>query len=154
MHVSNEVHVRDDFGRFIADVEGAATKVVEDAINAGVDAARTEVQINLWTRTGRLLNGFVPVIVSRTMGQFFNTAPYAEFQDQGTAPHPLPARVSFFWERMGREWMWPEAYEAATGHPGADPINHPGNPAVHFMDAGYKAAVRAARIAMPKYYPG
>lgn len=150
MHVSNSVLPRDGFGRFIADVEGAATKVVEDALDAGVDAARAQAPI----RTGRLRGSFKPAIISRTEGLFVNTAPYAEFQDQGAGPHNIDAHVSFFWDKMGRKWMWPETYLRKTGYEGADPIHHPGNPATHFMLAGYKAAVRAARIAMHKYYPG
>jgi hypothetical protein len=149
MHVSSSVHARDEMGRFIADIEGAATELVTDAIGAGVAAARTAAPI----RSGRLRRSFVPEVVSRTMARFFNTAPYAEFQDLGAGPHPLPARVSFFWARAGRMWMWPETYLRRTGHPGADPIQHPGNPATHFMDAGYQAAVAEARRALPRYYP-
>lgn len=150
MEISPEVHVRDNFGRFIADIEGAATKVVEDALNAGVDAAQQAAP----SRTGRLRDSFVPLIMSRTMGRFINTAPYARWQDQGAGPHDITAYVSFFWEREGREWMVPPLYERVTGYPGADPIHHPGNPATHFMDAGYRAAKRAAKVAMKKYYPG
>lgn len=150
MDVSNQIIVRDDFGRFIADIEGAATKVVEDAIEAGVAAAQVAAPV----RTGRLRDSFVPLIMSRTMGRFLNTASYAEAQDQGAGPHNIDAHVRFFWDKVGRMWMWPETYLRVTGFPGADPIHHPGNPATHFMEAGYRAAVAAARRALPKYYPG
>jgi hypothetical protein len=148
MIVSSRVAVRDDFGRFIADVEGAATKVVDDALDAGVATARSFAP----ERTGRLRASFVKKVYSRTQGFFTNTAPYAEYQDQGTESHPIDAHVNFFWEKAGRKWMWPETYLRKTGFPGADPIDHPGNPAIHFMDKGYDAAKRAARIAMHKYY--
>lgn len=148
--VSNEVHVRNGFGRFIADVEGAATKVVEDALDAGIDAAQVAAPV----RSGRLRDSFFPLILSRTSGVFGNTAPYAVFQDQGAGPHDIDAHVRFFWDKVGRMWMWPETYLRVTGHPGADPIHHPGNPATHFMQFGYEAAKVAARRAMHKYYPG
>lgn len=147
--VSTEVFVRNNMGRFMADVRGAATQVVEDALDAGVAEARAHAP----ARTGRLRASFVPVILSRTSGLFMNTAPYALYQDEGAGPHPLPANVTFWWDKMGRMWMPPDVYRRVTGFPGADPINHPGNPGTHFMDAGYRAAVRAAERAVARYYP-
>lgn len=145
MVISSEVHARDSFGRFIADVEGAATKVVEDAIQAGEDAARAAAP----ERTGALKAGFFAVVVSRTMGRIGNTTPWADFQDQGTSPHYMIGSpvFRFYWENAGRWWV-----PGLFGDP--DIIFHPGNPAVHFMDTGYAAAVAAARKALPRYYPG
>lgn len=148
--VSNHVIVRDQFGRFIHDIEGAATASVEDALDAGIRGARAAAP----QRTGRLRGSFVSAILSRTSGVFLNQAPYAMAQDQGARPHPIDAHVSFFWDKVGRRWMWPETYERKTGHPGADPISHPGNPATHFMDAGYAAIQRAMPGILRRNYPG
>lgn len=150
MRVSNNVIVRDNFGRFIADIEGAATKSVEEALDVGIAAARVQAP----KRTGRLKASFVPVILSRTAGVFMNQAPYAGAQDQGARPHDISAYVSFFWDKMGRRWMSPPEYLAKTGYPGADPIYHPGNPATHFMDAGYSAIKRRMQAIIAKNYPG
>lgn len=148
--VSNHVIVRDEFGRFIRDIEEAATKSVEDALDVGIAAARVKAPM----KTGRLRGLFVPAILSRTSGVFLNEAPYAMAQDQGARPHPIDAHVSFFWDKMGRRWMWPETYEKVTKHPGADPIHHPGNPATGFMLAGYEAIARAMPGILQRRYPG
>lgn len=150
MHVSNQVIARDGMGRFIADIESAATRSVEDAIDVGQGAAREGAPM----RTGRLRGSFATAILSRTSGVFFNTAPYAKFQDEGAGPHTISAYVSFFWDKMGRMWMHPNTYERVTGHPGADPIHHPGNPATHFMLKGYEAAKRAMPGILQREYPG
>lgn len=150
MLVSADVIVRDGFGRFIADIEGAATKSIADALDVGQAVAKSQAPV----RTGRLQGSFAAAILSRTSGVFFNTAPYAKYQDQGAGPHTISAYVSFFWEREGRMWLSPDAYLAMTGYPGADPINHPGNPATHFMDAGYRAIKRAMPGILQRNYPG
>jgi len=137
MHVSSEVIVRDNFGRFIADVEGAATRVVEDAIMEGEDAARDVAP----ERTGHLKSSFFSAVLSRTSGVFGNTADYAEFQDRGTNPHLITGNVRFFWEREGRDWI-----------PGENFINHPGNPATHFMNVGWQALKRAVPGLMRRHY--
>ena len=146
--VSSHVIVRDDMGRFIADIAGAATRTVEDALDVGISAAQAQAP----TRTGRLRNSFVPAILSRTSGVFVNTAPYARFQDQGAEPHDISAYVRFFWDRMGRMWLHPDEYLNKFGHPGADPIRHPGNPATHFMDAGYDAIKRRMPAILRRNY--
>lgn len=148
--VSTEVIVRNQMGRFIADVRGAATRSVEEALDVGISAARMQAP----ERTGRLRASFVPAILTRTSGVFLNTAPYAEFQDQGAGPHEISAWVRFFWEREGRMWMNPAQYLSRTGYPGADPIHHPGNPATHFMDAGYDAIKRRMQAIIRRNYPG
>jgi hypothetical protein len=146
--VSNDVIVRDNMGRFIADIAGAATRSVEDALDEGIAAARVKAP----ERTGRLRASFVPAILSRTSGVFTNTAPYAMAQDQGAVRHDMPANVRFFWEREGRMWMPPETYLAVTGYPGNDPIDHPGNPATRFMDAGYDRIKRRMQAIIRRNY--
>jgi hypothetical protein len=148
--VSNQVHVRNNMGQFIRDIEGAATRTIEDALEEGIAAAQAAAPV----RTGRLRDSFVPLILSRTSGVFFNNAPYAMAQDQGAVRHFLPANVSFWWEKMGREWMPPDVYLRVTGHPGADPIDHPGNPATHFMDAGMRRIRARIHAIMQRNYPG
>lgn len=150
MHISTEVYARDNFGRFIADIEESATEAVTQGLKVGESVAQSVAPV----RTGRLRGSFLSLILSRTSGVLGNTAPYARFQDEGAGPHAISAYVSFFWEREGRMWLSPPAYLARYGHPGADPINHPGNPATHFMDAGYDAIKRAMPGIIQAVYPG
>lgn len=137
--ISTRFIVRDDMGRFKADCLAAATAVVRDCLDAGVAAARVAAP----ERTGLLRGSFVDEILSRTSGHFLNTADYALYQDQGAGPHPLPGNVTFWWENEGRFW-----------EPGDNTISHPGNPATHFMDAGYDAMKRVAGPSMQAHYPG
>ena len=142
IHISNHVAVRDGMGRFIADIEAAAPKLIQASLDAGEEVAQGVAPED----TGRLRGSFVTKLVSRTMGYLGNTAPYAKWQDQGGDPHKQRANVSFFWEEQGRMWR-----------PGKTPpqmINHPGNPATHFMKAGYEAACRFAAANMDRFYPG
>lgn len=153
MHVSTQVIVRDQLGRFIKDIEDAAPEAIGRALDVGTAAARARVAERTKVRTGSLLGGFRPALLSRTSGVLVNVAPWAGYQDEGTAPHDISAHVHFYWERMGRYWMWPELYQRVTGFPGADPIHHPGNPAVGFMDAGYRAMMRALPRIIADVYP-
>lgn len=143
--IRNHVSPRDNFGRFIKDIEGAATQVVSDALDAGIQASRAAAP----ERTSRLKNSFSKHIVSRTVGYYQNDAYYAEYQDQGTSPHHMVGNpyFKFYWEREGRDWI-----PGLFGTP--DVIWHPGNPATHFMIAGYGPMVAKAKAVMPRYYPG
>lgn len=141
IHVSNQVIARDDLGRFIADIENAAPRLIQASLDAGKDAAIAETPVN----TGRLAGSFFTRLVSRTVGYLGNPTPYARWQDEGGDAHEQRANVSFFWEEQGRMW-----------EPGRPPqvIHHPGNPAHHFMRAGYNRACAFARANMDRYYPG
>lgn len=143
--VSARVVVRNDIGRFIADIEGAAPKVIADVLDAGISASQNATPV----RTGHLRGSFFKIIESRTRGFYANSAKYAYYQDQGAGPHAMIGSpfFRFYWEREGRMWI-----PGLFGEP--DVIAHPGNPATHFMDAGWPAVRRATPGAMARYYPG
>lgn len=143
MLVSSEVAVRDGMGRFIADIEGAATQTIIDALKVGISGAVMKTPV----KTGRLMSSYQSVVLSRTSGVFMNTAPHAEFQDGGTAPHDITANVSFFWEKMGR--MWVPSPEGST-----QVIKHPGHKGRFFMDAGYDSIQDRIMSIIKKNYPG
>jgi hypothetical protein len=139
LHVSNQVIARDDLGKFIADIENAAPRLIEASLDAGVDAAKAVTPVD----TGRLRNSFASRLLSRTVGIFSNSAPYARWQDEGGDPHQQTGWVTFLWEKRGRMW-----------NPGDNMINHPGNDAAHFMRTGYRAACAYAKANMGRFYPG
>lgn len=147
--VSRQLTVRDRSGAFIADCAGAASKSIAEAIQQGAAISRSMAPV----KTGTLAGSIAPVQLSRTTGVWGTDIFYAMYQEKGAGPHEIPSRVSFYWERMGRQWMWPETYLIKTGFPGADPINHPGNPAQPFLEPAYDMMKHKLVRIMAKYYP-
>lgn len=148
--VSTHVVARNRFGQFIRAVEQAATETVLDTATQGAAASATLAP----RRTGALAGSIKPFVVSRTAAVWGSNLKYALPQETGSVAHDLPANVSFFWEREGRMWMTPDQYLARTGYPGNDPIQHPGNPATHYLRDGYRS-IRGRMLAIAaKHYPG
>lgn len=148
--VSTTVYSRNGIGRFISACERAATETVMDGAEAGARVSATLAP----KRTGRLAASISPFLLSRTSAVWGSNLKYALPQETGAARHPLPANVSFFWEREGRMWLPPESYFKLTGHAGADPIDHPGNPATHYLRDGYKAVKGRMMSFAKRNYPG
>ena len=147
---TNRVIARNNFGRFIAECEQAAENTVEDTVSEGADIAASLAP----KRTLRLASSIKPFMLSRTSGVWGSNVPYAAAQEKGAAPHPISAYVSFYWHKVGRQWLPPPAYERITGRPGADPIQHPGNPARHFLRDS-QAIMKRRMIQIAKMrYPG
>lgn len=147
--ISPHVTVRDQFGRFYRDIEDAGRRTVERLVEEGADASRALAPV----RTGALKASIKPYMVSRTQGFWGSGLKYALPQETGSRPHDLPAHVTFYWEKAGRMWMYPEVYQAVTGFPGADPIKHPGNPAVHYLLHGYERTWPRVYSIMREEYP-
>lgn len=150
--VTNQVIVRSNMGRFIADCEGAATKTVMEVADKGSNISRALAP----KRTGRLAASIKPFLVSRTAAVWGTNVDYAMHQEKGTRRHPMSGRVSFFWMKMGRPWYpynSPEAHENIGG-PGTSVIDHPGNPGVHYLENGYNMIKGAALKIADKHYPG
>ena len=156
--VSNKVIVRDEFGQFIADVMGAATKSIQEAVDEGAALSRklAPSRARKDARTIKLNKSIRSEITSRTSGQWIATARHALPIELGAAPHDLPGNVSFFWEEQGRPWYAynsPEAFEN-LGWSGNEIIRHPGNaPQPYLRPAYVKIAAKLLNI-MSKHYPG
>ena len=147
---TNRVIARNRFGQFIRDCEQAAEDTVEQTVKEGAELAAVFAP----KRTLRLAGSIKPFMLSRTSGVWGSNAPYAAAQEYGARPHPISAYVSFYWHKVGRQWLHPPVYERLTGHPGADPISHPGNPATHFMRDSFRImSSRITQIAKQRY-PG
>lgn len=143
--VSNRVVVRNSLGRFIADVEGAATRTVERCISEGEELSKEMAPTGIKHdhRTVTLKAGMFKETLSRTSGRWGCAARHALPIEFGAGPHAIPGTVKFFWDNEGRWWT-----------PGSNVINHPGNGAQPFLRPAYKViAQRAASIAAEEY-PG
>lgn len=150
VHVSNRVVVRNKMGQFIRECEDAAQRTVVEAINEGADLSAALAP----KRTGALAASIVPLVLSRTSGVWGSSLKYAMPQEEGSVRHALPADVSFWWEREARMWMPPDVYLRVTGYPGNDPIDHPGNPATHYLRDAYRVISRRLVKIAAKHYPG
>lgn len=151
MAVSPEVHARNNIGRFIADIEGAATSAISEIIQEGEEISRSMAPVGAKPdfRTITLDAGFFSAITGRTSGVWGNSARHALYQEKGTGPHTMTGNPSFhfFWESAGRWWK-----PGLFGEP--DIINHPGNPGVHFLQNGYDAMRGRTMRILDKHYPG
>lgn len=147
---SNQVILRNSFGQFIRECEAAAEATVQEMVDDGAKVAAGLAP----KRTGRLAASIKGFMLSRTSGVWGTNLKYAAPQEFGAAPHEITAYVSFFWDKVGRMWLHPDQYLYQFGHFGADPINHPGNPATHYMQQSW--AIMSPRFVelAKKYYPG
>lgn len=135
MHVS----LRDEMGRFIAACDAAATKTVEDLINQGASMSRALAPV----KTGALSGSIEAHMTSSRSGEWYANTKYAMPQEFGAGPHGLPGNVSFFWENQGRMW-----------EPGANEIQHPGNPPHPYLRPAYEAVMGKAVSVAAANYPG
>lgn len=149
--VSTRVIARNNFGRFIADVEGAATATVEEAIEKGVTMSKGMAPVGSRhdSRDIPIIDAFYTHMLGRTSGVWGNDSGHALFQELGTGPHLIIGSpfFRFFWESAGRWWI-----------PGLfgdqDIINHPGNPPQPFMKPAYEVIARELLSIAAKHYPG
>lgn len=146
---STTVKVRNQMGQFISHIEAAARETVDDIVTDGAELSRDFAP----ERTGALKDSITPIVLSRTSGLWQATAPYAMAQETGAVPHKIVGSpdLAFFWEKKGRDFI-----PASALFP-LDPtrvtiINHPGNPATHFLQRGYDAVKQRAAGIMKKNY--
>lgn len=137
--ISMHVSLRDEFGRFIAACDEAATKTVEDLIKQGAAMSRAMAPV----RTGSLSGSIESHMISSRSGVWGPHVKHAMPQEFGASPHPLPGNVSFFWLEQGRMW-----------EPGANEIRHPGNPPHPYLRPAYEAVMGNAISVAAANYPG
>lgn len=116
---------RDHLGRYLASIPEKARRSIEAAAKKGSHVARARAT----SKTGAMRATIHPIMFNDFAGGITVGTDHWKFQEEGTAPHPITGEVHFWWENEGRPWM-----------PGSNTISHPGNPAVHFMLAGYEVA--------------
>jgi hypothetical protein len=136
--MSSRVQSRNGIGQFAAECSAAAVATAAEMTTDGTKAAKALAP----KRSGALANSIYPIYMGKA-GRWATGMYYAMFQEEGAGPHQLPGNVSFFWEKMGRQWT-----------PGYNLINHPGNPATRFMRRSYQIVAARAMAIARKHYPG
>lgn len=154
--VSSRVIARDDFGRFIAACQEAATQTVQEAIEEGAQLSREMAPVGTEPdpRTIPLKASISSEMLSATSGQWKAEARHAMAQEFGAGPHVITGSpyLSFHWEAEGRRWIPASVFYNQPGL--IDVVNHPGNPAQPYLRPAYKIiAAKLAQIAAAKY-PG
>lgn len=140
---STRVYARNGFGQFRRACDEAATATIAEAVNDGADLAADMAPY----RTGVLANSITPRMIDSRSGEWGSDLKYALPQETGSVPHPLPANVTFFWVREGRDWK-------PSGPTSTQVINHPGNPATNFLRDSYEAISARIMSIARKHYPG
>lgn len=153
IRVTNRVTVQDRFGQFLAQVEDADRRSVEEAAKVGAAAARARAPRSMVPRHGRHMadtihagsatGGFSDRVIGSVSAEIIVGTEHWRFTETGTRPHEITGNVSFFWEKEGRRW-----------NPGSNTIRHPGSIGVHFMQAGFDAAWEELPKAMKRNYAG
>lgn len=154
--VSNRVVARNGIGQFLSACERGAEETVKESIRRGEQLSKRLAPegVKADPRTLPLKAAMFSQMTGRTSGTWGNFARHALPIEFGAVPHDIPANVSFFWEKMGRMWMWPEEYLRRTGFPGADPIHHPGNAAQPYLRPAYEIVMGQVMSIARAKYPG
>lgn len=129
-----EMHLRDEFGQFMAACDQAATDSVEDAIRAGADISRQLAPV----QTGRLRGDIDSEMISSRSGKWGSGLKYAMPQDQGAGPHPI----------TGNPWL--RLQSGRVVHK----VRHPGNPATRFIERAGDVLMGRINGILERNYPG
>lgn len=136
--VTNDVYVRDNMGRFAAQVSDINAAATEDALRVGTQVARDNAPIGA---TGSLVASITYYRETPKKGVISVGTDHWRYMEYGTRPHPIYGWVSFFWEREGRRWT-----------PGHNWIHHPGVEGRFFMAKGLEAARQELIDSMRRRY--
>lgn len=140
---------RNNIGEFIRECELAATATIEEIVTEGAIISRQLAP----RRTGALVASIEGAVLSRTSGQWIADTPYALAQELGASPHKITGNphLAFYWEKAGR-WFVPS--EVFYNLPMAiTEVNHPGNPAVHYLLQAYEAMTGRVMGIAQRHYP-
>lgn len=139
---SNNVIVRDNFGRFAAQLEENGLQMMKGIAEEGARLSRSFAPVgHKADRRTKSLQDSIETSYSSTRASWTCTARHALPQETGSRPHDITGNVSFFWEREGRPWS-----------PGTNTIRHPGNPSRPFMRPAYEIVSRDWMIYARKAY--
>lgn len=132
------VQVRDSFGRFIAECERAKVRTAEVMGRHGY-----AVSVSRAPRRTGVLADTMWLNIDNGVAQWGSRLPYAQAQDKGGRPHLISGNpwLSFAWDK------------SPTGRFKGPDVNHPGNPAVHFLRDGQSAAMSIAMAVARREYP-
>lgn len=135
--VSNEVSVRDESGRFLAEVEAGAAAAARELTESVAALARVFAPF----KRGVLAGSIQGVMQSATSGVAIATAGHAAAQEKGAGPHPIGAPGQLLSNR--------EEGFAARG-----PVMHPGNRAQRYLTRAGEAVGALSVGILRKNLPG
>ena len=149
LSISNRVHYRDNFGRFIAQCKAAGPKTVEDMVKDGAKLSRQMAPVGSDDDPRSIpIKQSINYRVAGTSGYWYATARHALAQELGAGPHTIMGspHLQFYWDNEGRMWQ-----------PGAmgpvDIVNHPGNPPQPYLRPAFEVIMaRWAKYAQ-RWYP-
>lgn len=138
--VSPEVRVRDDWGRFVSEVEAAAlvsvAEIAKDIADMGAIFAPK--------KTGELAGSGKPVVRGTVADAVFD-ADHAAAQEEGAGAHVIESHEGPFGVLANKE----------EGFFSSHAVMHPGNPATHFLrKAGQLIATTTAKVSIRRNFPG
>lgn len=141
--VSNKVIARDNFGRFISEIEAGGEKMMEAMMEDGMKLSRALAPKGVKDdpRTPKLVDS-IDGTYTATTAQWWADARHALAQEFGAVPHEITGWVNFFWEREGRDW-----------EPGPNRIQHPGNAAQPYLRPAYESVMRRWASFARRYLP-
>lgn len=154
---SPEVRARDEFGRFLAEMKGAATATISQALEEGARFAKAESPKGTKDddRGPSIQEGITWALTGANTGHLVSLAAHSAPQEYGAAPHRIEGSpdLSFFWEAEGR-WFVPASQLNPPDAARVTVINHPGNPSQPFMRPAYKYMTRRIVEIAKERYPG
>lgn len=142
--VSNEVVFKRN--NVFARMERGADRVVRETVEQMARDAKAAAPV----RTGRLRNSIEPVIFpGGNRGSVIAKVPYADYQEQGTAAHPISGYLAFYWEKRGRKFIWNNPVYDNWDYETGVTVNHPGHSAANGGRGYLRPAFERASINMP-----
>lgn len=148
MHV-HPVRVRDPLGRYAKGIDARAKKALRAIGQEGVDLARQAAPVGpprsdygrrapLSESLGWGFSGAASVTWGIKSGERYT---HARAQETGGRPHIIQGNpdLVFYWEKRGRHMRTPM-------------VNHPGNPATHFLSDSREAMDTAAAEIARRYF--
>lgn len=142
--VSNRVIARNSIGQFASECSDAAERTVRESIEKGAELSRAMAPVGTKAdpRTTKLKDSISSQMLSRTSGEWKATARHALPIELSAGPHDITGWVSFFWEKMGRDWS-----------PGPNTIHHPGNAAQPYLRPAYQIVMGRIMAVARREYP-
>lgn len=142
--VTNEVIARDNFGRFISEIEAGGEQMMRAMMEDGIELSRAMAPKGAKDdpRTPKLVDS-IDGTYSGTRASWWADARHALAQELGAVPHEITGWVNFFWEREGRDW-----------DPGPNRINHPGNAPQPYLRPAYEMVMGRWMEYARRFFPG
>lgn len=139
VEVTSTVQWRNDHGQFMRVIDDAAEAAVKETVAAGVEAAVTILAPH--RRSGALQGSIGPFMNGSRQGGWYAGSGHAMPQEHGSVGHPIGAEGQILANKE-------------RGFYAKGPVDHPGNPALHFMRESYRIVSRGLLRRVARRIPG